>query len=185
MRKNFGAKHFLYPQPVLIIGSYNEDGTANAMTAAWGAICDYTKVAVVLDKNHKTTKNIIKKGAFTVSMATEATVVAADYVGIASANNEAKKIEKAGWTVVKSELVDAPMFAELPMTLECKLVDWDEAAERVTGEIVNISADESVLTDGKIDPAKLKPITFDAVNNTYIGLGAIVGNAFKDGLELK
>lgn len=185
MRKNFGPKHFLYPQPVLIVGSYNEDGSPNAMTAAWGAICDYTKVAVVLDKNHKTTQNIIKRGAFTISMATAATMVAADYVGIVSANDEQQKIAKAGWTAVKSELVDAPMFAELPMTLECKLLDWDEAAERITGEIVNVSAEECILSEGKIDPAKLQPITFDPVNNTYIALGDVIGKAFKDGLQLK
>lgn len=185
MRKNFGPKHFLYPQPVLIVGSYNEDGSPNAMTAAWGAICDYTKIAVVLDKNHKSTKNIIARGAFTISMATVTTMQAADYIGIVSANDNPDKLAKTGWTAVKSELVDAPLFAELPMTLECMLLEWDEAAERVTGEIVNVSAEENVLTDGKIDPAKLQPITFDPVNNTYTKLGEIVGNAFKDGLKLK
>lgn len=185
MRKNFGSKYLMYPMPVLIIGSYNEDGSANAMTAAWGIICDYTKVMVVLDRNHVTTKNILKKGAFTVSMATVKTVLAADYVGIVSAADEPKKLEKAGLTPVKSEFVEAPVFVELPMTLECKMVSWEDDTERLTGEIINIAADESILTEGKIDPAKLQPITFDPMNNKYIALGDVVGNAFKDGLALK
>lgn len=185
MRKNFGSKYLMYPMPVLVIGSYNEDGSANAMTAAWGIICDYTKVMVVLDRNHVTTKNIIKRGAFTVSMATAKTVVAADYIGIVSATEEPNKVKKAGLTPIKSELVDAPVFEELPMTLECKIVSWEDDTERLTGEIINVAADESILTAGKIDPAKLQPITFDPMNMQYIALGEVVGNAFKDGLTLK
>jgi len=185
MRKNFGSKYLMYPMPVLVIGSYNENGSANAMTAAWGIICDYTKIMVVLDRNHLTTKNIIKKGAFTVSMATASTVKAADYIGIVSGAEEPNKVAKAGLTPIKSELIDAPLFAELPMTLECKLVSWEDETERLTGEIINVAAEESILTDGKIDPAKLQPITFDPVNMKYITLGEAVGNAFKDGLGLK
>lgn len=185
MRKNFGSKYLMYPMPVLVIGSYNEDGTANAMTAAWGIICDYTKIMVVLDRNHATTKNIIKQGAFTVSMATASTVAAADYVGLVSGAEEPRKVEKAGLTPIKSEFVNAPLFAELPMTLECKVVSWEDDTERMTGEIVNVAAEESILTEGKIDPTKLQPITFDPVNMKYLTLGEAVGNAFKDGLALK
>lgn len=185
MRKNFGAKSLMYPMPVLVIGTYNEDGSADAMTAAWGAICDYTKVTVALARDHVTTQNILKTGAFTVSMATVATMAAADYVGIVSAAKEPQKLAKSGLTPVKSEVVKAPLFAELPMALECKMLAWDDAAERLTGEIVNVTADESILTNGNIDPAKLQPITFDPMNNKYIALGEIVGDAFKVGLQLK
>ena len=185
MRKNFGAKCFMYPMPVLVIGTYNEDGSCDAMTAAWGAICDYTKVSVCLARDHVTTQNILKTGAFTVSMATVATATAADYVGIVSAAQEPNKVAKTGLTPVKSELVNAPMFAEFPMTLECKMVSWNDEAEMLVGEIVNVNAEECILTDGKIDPAKLQPITFDPVNNKYIALGEVVADAFKIGLKLK
>ena len=180
MKKNFGAKPFLYPQPVLIIATYGADGTPDAMNAAWGGIADTNRIAMYLSASHKTVKNILERRAFTVSM-----VVEADYVGIVSANNVPDKLEKAGLHTTKSEFVDAPCIDELPMTLECRLVSFDPESELLLGEIVNVSADEKVLTDGEIDPAKLRPITFDPVGHTYIALGAKVGNAFQDGKKLK
>lgn len=185
MRKNFGAKPFLYPMPVLILGSYNEDGTANAMNAAWGCIADMDRVAIYVAGNHKTMANILTRKAFTVSMADAANVVAADYVGIVSGNNEPNKLEKAGWHVSKSEFVDAPLIDELPMALECEFVSFDEESELLIGRIVNVSAEEHILTDGKIDPQKLNPITYDPVNHNYLTLGEKVGNAFSDGKQLK
>ena len=114
------------------------------------------------------------------------TVVAGDYVGVVSGNKEPDKIEKTGWHVTKSELVDAPLFDELPLILECKLISYDEESCRMVGEIVNVCADESVLNaKGKVDPAKLRPITFDPMNNTYLELGSKAGNAFCDGVKLK
>ncbi len=181
-RVNFGAKPTVYPMPVFIIGTYDENGTPNAMNAAWGGITDGAEISISLAE-HKTTRNFAATGAFTVSMATEYTVVACDYVGMESGNKVPNKFEKAGFHAVKSEFVNAPLIEELPMALECKVKSFDDGI--LVGEIVNVSADESVLTDGKIDPKKLKPITFDAVNNTYIGLGEVVGNAFHDGLSLK
>ncbi len=181
-RTNFGAKPYLYPMPVLIIGTYDENGVPDAMNAAWGCITDMDEISISM-ASHKTTENIAKTKAFTVSMATEATVVASDYVGIESALKVADKFEKAGFHATKSEFVNAPVIDELPMTLECELRSFDDGI--LVGKIVNISADESILTDGKIDPMKLKPITYDPVNNKYIGLGKVVGNAFKDGLEMK
>lgn len=186
MRKNFGAKPYTYPQPVLIIASYDENGTADAMNAAWGGISDDTQISMCLSAGHKTVKNILARQAFTVSMADAAHVVECDYVGIVSANDAPDKLEKAGFHTTKSEFVDAPLIDELPMALECRLISYDEASCRLVGEIVNVSADERVLSaDGKIDPGKLEPITFDPVNNTYLKLGAKVGNAFKDGMKLK
>ena len=186
MRKNFGAKPYTYPQPVLIIASYDENGTADAMNAAWGGISDNTQISMCLSAGHKTVKNILVRQAFTVSMADAAPVVECDYVGIVSANDVPDKLTKAGFHTTKSEFVDAPLIDELPMALECKLISYDEESCRLVGEIVNVSADERVLSaDGKIDPDKLEPITFDPVNNTYLKLGAKVGNAFKDGMKLK
>lgn len=186
MRKNFGAKPYTYPQPVLIIASYDENGTPDAMNAAWGGISDDTQISMCLSAGHKTVKNILKRKAFTVSMADAANVAACDYVGIVSANAVPDKLEKAGFHTTRSEFVDAPLIDELPMALECRLVSYDEESCRMIGEIVNVSAEESVLDEnGKIDPGKLQPITFDPVNNAYLKLGEKVGNAFRDGLALK
>ena len=164
MRKNFGAKPYTYPQPVFIIATYGEDGTPDAMNAAWGGISEENRIAMCLSAEHKTVENILARGAFTVSMATEKYVT----------------------HTVKSDLVDAPIIEELPMALECKLISYDPETCRLEGEILNVSADESVLDGkGKIDPAKLRPITFDPVNHAYLVLGEKVGNAFRDGLKLR
>lgn len=185
MRKNFGAKPWLYPQPVFIIGTYNEDGTPNAMNAAWGGISESNEISMCISADHKTTKNILARGAFTVSMGTVDQMVACDYVGIVSGNDEPLKMEKAGFHTTKSDFVDAPLIDELPMAVECKLISYDPDTCRMVGEVVNVCADESVLTDGKIDPAKLHPIVFDGMNHTYHALGEKVGNAFQDGAALK
>ena len=129
---------------------------------------------------------ILARKAFTVSMATAEQAVACDYVGIESGNKVADKVAKAGWHITKSEFVDAPLIDELPMAVECRLVSYDPETCRLVGEIVNVSADESVLDEnGKIDPDKLRPITFDPVHNTYRVLGEKVANAFQDGAKLK
>lgn len=185
MRKNFGAKPILYPQPVFIIASYDEYGNPNAMNAAWGGISEMSELSMCISPEHKTTKNILARKAFTVSMATVETVTACDYVGIVSANDIPDKFARAGFTAEKSEFVDAPLIKELPMAVECKLISYDRESCRMVGEIVNVSADESVLTNGKLDPQKLRPITFDPANNAYIALGEKIGNAFRDGLALK
>lgn len=184
MRKNFGSKPWVYPLPVLLIGTYDEEGKADVMNAAWGGLYDADKVVLCLSAGHKTTKNIMAKKAFTVSFADAAHVVEADYVGIVSANKEPEKLEKAGFHAVKSEFVDAPLIEELPMTLECELIKKSEDGN-IIGKIVNVSADEKILDEnGAIDPEKLCPISFDPVRNVYVKMGETVGNAFKDGAVL-
>lgn len=186
MRKNFGAKPWTYPQPVFILAAYGEDGTPNAMNAAWGGISDDKEISLCISAGHKTTADILARKAFTVSMATAAQVVPCDYVGIASGNNVPNKLEKAGWHTAKAEFVDAPLIEELPMAVECRLVSYDPESCRLVGEIVNVCADESVLDEeGRIDPDKLEPIIFDPIHNTYRKLGEKVGNAFRDGAALK
>ena len=139
-----------------------------------------------LSPGHKTVKNILAKGAFTVSMGTAETAVACDYLGVVSANKVPDKLARAGFHTTKSEFVDAPLIDELPMALECNLISYDPDSCRLVGEIVNVSADVKVLNDeGKVDPAKLRPITFDPMNNAYLVLGEKVGNAFKDGNKIK
>ena len=185
MRKNFGAKPILYPQPVFIIASYDENGVPDAMNAAWGGISESNEISICLSAEHKTVKNILARGAFTVSMATVEQLVPCDYVGIVSANTVPDKFEKAGFHATKSEHVDAPLINELPMALECRMISYNKESCRMVGEIVNVCADESVLTDGKIDPCKLRPITYDGMNHGYYVIGEKVGCAFHDGAALK
>ena len=186
MRKNFGARPITYPQPVLIIASYGEDGTPNAMNAAWGGISEEKEISICISAEHRTTKNILASGAFTVSMADVEHVVECDYLGIVSANDVPDKFARAGFHATKSEFVNAPLIDELPMAVECNLISYDEESCCLVGEIVNVCADERVLNaEGKIDPMKLRPITFDPMNNAYLAVGEKVGNAFKDGRKLK
>lgn len=185
MRKNFGKKSWLYPMPVLIVAAYDEVGIPNAMNAAWGGIFTDETIGVCLSEGHKTTKNIRTTGAFTVSVATADTVTACDYVGLVSGNKEPDKFAKAGFTATKSQFVNAPIINELPMTLECELLSYDEESNHLVGRIINISADEKILTDGKIDVAKLRPITYDPIGYNYFELGTKVGNAFSEGKKLK
>ena len=185
MRKNFGSQHWLFPQPVLMIATYNEDGTPDIMNAAWGGISDSDEISISISNTHKTAKNLLKRGAFTVSFATADQVAACDYVGLVSGNKVPDKFARAGFHAVKSEFVDAPLVEELPMALECRVRSYDTETDILRGEIVNVCADETILTDGKIDPAKLRPIVFDPVNHDYLELGAKVGKAFSEGNKLK
>lgn len=186
MRKNITAKSYLYPLPVLIIGTYDEKGTPNAMNAGWGTVCDTAQVAVVLSAGHKTVKNLLKTQAFTLSMADVNNVVPADYVGLVSGNNVPDKLTKTGWHAQKSEFVNAPIFDELPLALECKLVSYDTDTEICIGEVVNVSVDEGILDDkGKIDLTKFRPICYDCDGHGYYELGNKVGKAFFDGAKLK
>ncbi len=186
MRKNIGAKTALYPMPVLIIGTYGESDIPNAMNAAWGGISEENEISICVSDDHKTTANLLARGAFTVSIADVDNLVAADYVGIVSGNDIPDKIERAGWHAEKSARVDAPIFTELPMALECRLKSYDAASCRLVGEIVDLSVDDKILTeDGKIDLAKFHPITYDSFRHEYVALGAAVGKAFSAGLELK
>ena len=181
-RANFGSQHYLYPMPVLIIGTYDEKGNPDAMNAAWGSITDDHEISISLG-SHQTTRNLECSGAFTVSIGTVQTVVACDYVGLVSAADEPDKFQKAGFHATKSTFVNAPLIDELPMTLECRVKSFIDGI--LVGEIVNVSADERILTDGKIDPKKLQPICYDTVHKTYLSLGEKVGNAYRDGLQLK
>ena len=186
MRKNFGMVPMCYPQPVFILGTYGKDGTPDAMNAAWGGISEEREIAICISADHQTTFNILERRAFTVSMGTAQQVVACDYVGIVSGKDVPNKVEKAGWHAFKSDFVDAPLFEELPMAVECELISYDPEACRLLGKIVNVSADSRVLDEnGRVDPKKLQPITFDPMNNAYLVLGDRVGSAFQDGNQLK
>ena len=186
MRKNFGSQTWLYPMPVLIVGTYNPDDSPNAMNAAWGGIHDTGKLGICIDPGHRTARNLQQRKAFTVSLGDAPHMVACDYVGIVSGNDRPDKFARAGFHAVRSEFVDAPIIAELPLTLECRLLSFDPETGCTVGEIVNVSAEERILdAEGRIDPDQLQVLTFDPVHHTYRKLGEIVGTAFQDGRKLR
>lgn len=186
--KSFAPKPWVAPQPVLIIGTYNKEGMPNAMNAAWGGQWDMKEIVISMG-SHATTENLNANGEFTVAFATKETLVASDYVGIISAKREPKKIEKTGWKVAKAEKVNAPVFTDFPMTLECRIsrkIDESETGYYIVAEIVNILVDENYLAaDGEPDIEKMGLLTFDPVHHGYIQLGQKVGQAFSDGKALK
>ena len=184
-RINFGPKSFITPEPVLMIAAYDENGTPDIMNAAWGGVSGANQITMCLSPTHKTVKNILERKAFTVSFATASTVTESDYVGIVSANEVPDKFARAGFTAAKSEFVDSPLVDQYPASIECTLVSYDADTHIMIGNIVNVSADESVITDGSIDLAKLEPITYDGLNHNYNVLGSVVGKAFADGEKLK
>lgn len=189
MRKDFGKKTVVTPLPVLIVGTYDGQRVPNAMNVAWGGQCSDHHVALNLGHVRKTRDNIELNKAFTVSFATVDTMAAADFVGIVSGKTTPLKMERTRWHASPSAHVEAPIFDELPLTLECKLhsieeTDTDEI--RVVGEVVNMSADERILDEnGRIDLGLLRPIMFDSAALTYRAIGDVVGNAFQCGKELK
>lgn len=186
--KSFEPKPWVLPQPVLIIGTYDENGVPNAMNAAWGGQWDMKEIMISMG-SHATTENLNRCGDFTVAFATEKTLVASDYVGIVSAGKEPDKIAKTGWKEEKAGNVNAPVFTDFPMTLECRIkekIDESESGFYIVAEIVNILVDENFLAaDGKPDVEKMQLITYDPVHHGYISLGRRVGNAFADGKQLK
>lgn len=186
--KSFGAKPWLLPQPVLIIGTYNEDGMPNAMNAAWGGQWDAKEIMISMG-THTTTDNLARCADFTVSFATKETLTASDFVGIVSAKNHPHKIQKTGWTVVKAENINAPVFTDFPMTLECRIIrKIDETSEgyNLVAEIVNILVDEKYIgEDGKPEVEKMNLIAYEPVRHGYLVIGERIGNAFSDGKKLK
>lgn len=184
MRKNLGVKPYLYPQLVMIIGTYDKDGKPNAMNAAWGGMADYDKIFVCMS-SHKTTENIDITKEFSVSIGDASHVVECDYVGIVSANQEVNKMEKSKFTTSKAEFVNAPIINELPLCLECKLIKVLEE-DLYLAQIVNVNTDESILDEnGKVSLEKFVPISYDPTTHGYYKVSGRVGNAFNDGNKLK
>ena len=179
-RKNFGPAHALMttPQPCVMIATWDKEHTPDVMMAAWAGQYDYNQIVVSMSK-HKTTENIELTGAFTVSFADVRTVAESDYLGLVSGTKVPDKVAKVGFTVSPSPNVDAPIIDQYPLTLECKVISWKDGI--LVGEVVNMSADECILTDGKVDLGKLQPIVFDAAANTYRALGEVVGQAWGSG----
>ena len=187
MKKDLGVKPYLFPMPVLMISTYNEDGTVDVMNMAWGGICAQNMVSLNIDEDHKTSENIKKHGAFTLSIADVAHIEAADFFGIASGNKMPDKFQRSGLTAVRSEKVDAPIVEEFPLTLECRVVEAKNEVYgfHVLGEIVGVLAEESVLDEkGKVDPTKLGAFVFDQFQSGYYAIGEKVGQAWNAGVGL-
>ena len=187
MRKDFGPQTWVYPLPVLIIGTYNKQNEPDAMNAAWGGIYDYNQIMICLSA-HQTTDNIKLKKAFTVSFATVETVTASDYVGIVSQKKVKDKIVRSGLKYEKAPHVDAPLFTDYPLTLECELseiINEGEGGGNIIANIINVSVDESVLTNGKVDPSKINFISYDLISCKYVKLGEPIARAFAEGMKLR
>lgn len=187
MRKKLNITEGIFPMPVLMVATYNEDGSVNVMNAAWGTMQSRDIVALNLTETHKTVKNIKERGAFTVSIADAAHVVEADYFGVESGNRVADKLKNSGLTASKSEIVDAPIINEFPLCLECEYIEYQDGEYGcgVIGKVVNVTADERVMAEGMVDMSRVNAIAFDPYTHGYYKVTERVGNAFKDGLQLK
>ena len=187
MRKTLNITEAIFPMPVLMVATYNDDGSVNVMNAAWGTMQERGNVALNLTETHKTVKNIKARGAFTVSIADAAHVVEADYFGVVSGNRELKKFENSGLTASKATTVDAPVINEFPICMECEFIEYqdNEYGIGVIGKVVKVTADESVMVDEKIDMSLVNAIAFDPYTHGYYLVNERVGEAFKDGLQLK
>ena len=187
MRTKLKLTEGIFPMPVLMIATYNEDGSVNVMNAAWGTMVERDIVALNLSEGHKTVQNIKARGAFTVSIADAAHVVEADYFGVESGNKVADKLARSGLTAGKAETVDAPVINEFPLCLECEFIEYQggEYGCGVIGRVVNVTADERVMADGKVDISRVDAIAFDPYTHGYYRVAQRVGEAFKDGLKLK
>ena len=187
MRKSIKTTEAIFPMPVLMIATYNEDGTIDVMNAAWGMMLERDQVVLNLTETHKTVKNIKARKAFTVSIADAKHVVEADYFGVVSRNNTPNKFENSGLTAGKSENVDAPIINEFPICMECEFIEYQDGPYGcgVVGKIVNVTADERVMKEDHIDISLLDAIAFDPYTHGYYKVGERVGDAFKDGLKLK
>ena len=187
MKKNLGVIPAVYPMPVLMVAAYDEGGKVNVMNAAWGMICGEDRIALFIDEEHKTTQNLLKTKAFTVSIADRAHMDVADFFGIATGNTMADKFERTGYHAAKSEFVNAPVIEEFPVVMECELAEVakTESFYCIVGKIVNTAAEEAALSDnGKVDPAKLDALIFDQFQHGYYVSGEKVGEAWNAGTGL-
>ena len=187
MKKSLGVKPYTFPMPVLMIATYGEDGTVDVMNMAWGGVCAMNMVALNIDEDHKTSENIKKRGAFTLSIADIPHIEAADFFGIATGNKMADKFARTGYHAVKSEFVNAPVIEEFPVVMECELNDVvsNDSFYCIVGKIVNVAAEEKVLDpNGKVNPTKLDALIFDQFQNGYYVTGEQAGRAWHAGAGL-
>ena len=186
MKQPIKVTEAIFPMPVLLVSTYNEDGSVDVMNAAWGTMLDRERVALNLTETHKTVENIKHRKGFVVHIADAAHVVEADYFGVVSGHKEKDKFAKSGLTAVKSQLVDAPIINELPIALECEFIEYqsDNTGLGVIGRVLQTSVETDKMKDGKVDIEALNAIAFDPYTHGYYKVSQRVGEAFKDGLKL-
>lgn len=171
----------LFPMPVILIATYNEDGTVDVMNAAWGCAYDMNQIQLNISESHRTTKNIRRTGVFTVTVATADHVPEADYVGLVSADKVKDKFERTGLKAHKSEIINAPILDDFPICMECKSIEF-QGEYGILGEIIRLSVDEEYIDEnGRVDLEKMKVIAYDPFNHGYHVVGKKVGQAFNDG----
>jgi len=188
MKKELGSLPAICPMPVLIVSAYDENGKPNSMSAAWGTISQMDKIVLMIDEDHRTTQNILRTRAFTVSLADRKNLVPADYVGVVSGNKVPDKFERSGLHAAKSIHVNAPVMEEFPVTMECELAEIvkTETMYAVVGKIVNVLADEEILDDnGKIDISNTELLIFDQFTWNYNVVGGVVSKVGQAAKELK
>ncbi len=187
MKTDLGIAQAVFPMPVLMVAAYDENEKVNVMNVAWGQICGMDKIILFIGEGKKTRQNIEVSKAFTVALADEEHVDVADFFGIATGNEMDDKFERTGYHAVKSDKVHAPIIEEFPVVMECELLEFvkTEHISGVVGKIVNVKAEESVLSeDGKVDPAKLKALAFDNYQNGYYSMGGKFADAWDAGMDL-
>ena len=183
MKKEISKAPGIFPMPVLMIGTYNEDGTVDVMNAAWGMAQSMTNLKLCLTESHKTVKNMKRTMACTVALGTKELMKESDYLGLVSANNVLDKFEKSGLHAVKSEKVDAPIIEEYPICMECKVVGFEDDGTLL--EVVNVLAEEKYLNkDGTLKLDEMGIIAYDPYGHGYYEVGNKVGNAFEEGKKL-
>ncbi|MBQ1729392.1 MAG: flavin reductase family protein [Oscillospiraceae bacterium] len=187
MKKQIKTTEAIFPMPVLLISTFNEDGSVDVMNAAWGTMLDRDVVALNLTETHKTVQNIKARGGFVVHIADAKHVVEADFFGVVSGSKEPEKFKKSGLSFVKSDLVDAPVINELPIAMECEFIEYqnDETGIGVIGKVLRTSVEEEHLKDGRVDIDSVGAIAFDPYTHGYYKVGGRVGEAFRDGLKLR
>ena len=187
MRTNLKITEGIFPMPVLLIATYNEDGSVNVMNAAWGTMQERDIVVLNLTETHKTVQNIKAQGAFSINIADATHVVQADYFGIESGNSVSDKFTKSKLSAIKSDFVNAPIINELPLCLECEFIEYqtNKYGCGVIGKVVNVSANNKVIVNGKVDINLVDAIAFDPYTHGYYRVSKRVGNAFSEGLKLK
>lgn len=187
MKKQITATEAIFPMPVLLISTFNADGTVDVMNAAWGTMLERNRVALNLTETHRTVENIKARKGFVIHIADARHVVEADWFGVVSGKKEPEKFAKSGMTFTKSDIVDAPIINELPIAIECEFVEYqnDATGMGVIGKVLRTSVEEANLKDGKVDIDSLEAIAFDPYTHGYYKVGNRVGEAFKDGLKLK
>jgi flavin reductase (DIM6/NTAB) family NADH-FMN oxidoreductase RutF len=180
----------IFPMPALLVGTYGEDGAANAMTAAWAAICCQSPpcAGVAIRSSRLTYANLLARRAFTLNVPRADAAAAVDYLGIVSGRDDPGKLARAGFEAARGAVVEAPILPGCPVNVECRLLERLDLGTHswFVGEIVEVHVDEDCLdAGGKVDLGALDPLVFATSRRAYHRLGEALGPAFDLGKSLR